>query len=384
MGQVIGSRETAEPWSWWARNRPSAELVHLDSAAAGRSSEAVLRAVAEHARREAQVGAYVAEVHAGPVLDAGRADLAVLLGVEPEGLAFVESASAARSALLAAWPWRDGDTVAVLPGEWGPNLEAFAARGLRVVGLPVKGADGGGVLDLERLGQALATAPPAVVHLTQIASHRALVQPVAQAGAICRAAGVPLWVDAAQALGHVDTATGADVIYATSRKWLAGPRGVGVLAVAAPYRDALRVTRSAMAPDDLPAVHHLESHDAHVAGRVGLCVAVAEHLAAGPAAVRRRLADVGRWTREELADVPGWSVVGPVDAGCAITALRPTGGQDVALTRARLLGEHAILTTACLPNRAPREMTTALLRISPHVDCRPEALAGLRSALLAE
>lgn len=379
MGQVIGSRETAEPWLRWARDRPPAELVHLDSAAAGRSSEAVLRAAADHARREAQVGAYIAEVEASPVLDAGRADLAALLGTEADGLAFVESASAARSALLAAWPWRAGDAVAVLPGEWGPNLEAFAAHGLRAVGLPT---DGGGVVDLEGLGQALATAPPAVVHLTQVASHRALVQPVAEVAAICRAAGVPLWVDAAQALGHVDTATGADVIYATSRKWLAGPRGVGVLAVAASYRDALRVTRSAMAPGDLPVVHHLESHDAHIAGRVGLCVAVAEHLAVGPAAMRQRLVDVGRWTREELADVPGWAVVSPADAGCAITALRPTGGQDVAVTRARLLGEYAILTTACQPARAPREMTTALLRISPHVDCRPEALTGVRAALL--
>jgi hercynylcysteine S-oxide lyase len=53
------------------------------------------------------------------------------------------------------------------------------------------------------------------------------VQPVAAAAALCRAAGVPLWVDAAQALGHVDAACGADAVYATSRKWLTGPRGVG-------------------------------------------------------------------------------------------------------------------------------------------------------------
>jgi pyridoxal 5-phosphate dependent beta-lyase len=48
-------------------------------------------------------------------------------------------------------------------------------------------------------------------------------------------AGVPLWVDAAQALGHVDTARGADAVYATSRKWLTGPRGVGLLAVTEPW-----------------------------------------------------------------------------------------------------------------------------------------------------
>jgi len=66
-----------------------------------------------------------------------------------------------------------------------------------------------GAVDLAALERMLAGARPAFVHLTQFTSHRGLVQPVAEAAALCRAAGVPLWVDAAQALGHVDTACGA-------------------------------------------------------------------------------------------------------------------------------------------------------------------------------
>ncbi len=62
-----------------------------------------------------------------------------------------------------------------------------------------------------------------------------LVQPVAEAASICRRAGVPLWVDAAQALGHVATSCGAAAMHAVSRKWLTGPRGVGILAVAEPW-----------------------------------------------------------------------------------------------------------------------------------------------------
>ncbi|MGD9529958.1 MAG: aminotransferase class V-fold PLP-dependent enzyme, partial [Pseudonocardia sp.] len=262
-------------WRRWAGERPPPAVLHLDSASAGRSSEAVLDATAAHARRAARIGAYVAQAEAEPEIESGRTGLARLLGVDAEGVAFVESASAAREALLGAWPWRPGDTVGVLAGEWGPNLEGFAARGLGVVALP---EDGAGHLDVAGLARLLATDPPAVVHLTQVASHRGLVQPVAAAAAACRESGVPLWVDAAQALGHVDTATGADVVYATSRKWLAGPRGVGVLAVAPPHRDTLHVVRPALLGDDLPPVRYLESGEAHVAGRVGLAVAVAEHL----------------------------------------------------------------------------------------------------------
>ena len=101
-----------------------------------------------------------------------------------------------------------------------------------------------------------------------------------------------------------------------------------------------------------PPVRHLQSHEANVAGRIGLAVALEEHLRLGPDDVHRRLAAVGRLTRDALAGVGGWDVVGGIDAPVAITALRPTDGSDVDATRARLLDQHGILTTAGAPARA--------------------------------
>ena len=215
-----------------AQRRP-AEGLHLDSAACGRSAVSVLDAVHAHLELEARAGGYVAQERAAPALNAGRAALARLLGVPEAGLALTESATASLRAVLAAWPLQAGDVVAVVPSEWGPNLEKFAGRGLELALLDVTGD---GLIDLAALERFLAGRPPALVQLTQVASHRGLVQPVAEAAALCKAAGVPLWVDAAQAIGHVDAACGADVIYATSRKWLTGPRGVGMLGVAEPWR----------------------------------------------------------------------------------------------------------------------------------------------------
>ena len=262
----------------WAARRPRPAVLHLDSAAAGRQSEGTLAATAAHARLEAETGAYVAAELAAAELDRLRDDVAVLLGVAAEGVAFVESATAALEALLRSWPLPGAATVGVLPVEWGPNLEAFDDRGLGRVVLP---ADADGHLDLAAFERLLTDSPPTVVHLTQVTSHRGLVQPVAAAADLCRAAGVPLWVDAAQAVGHVDTATGADAVYGTSRKWLTGPRGVGFLGVADAHRDRLRVRRSPTHGTDLPTVAHLESFEAHLAGRVGLAHAVREHLADG-------------------------------------------------------------------------------------------------------
>jgi pyridoxal 5-phosphate dependent beta-lyase len=341
-----------------------------------------MRAAAAHAERESVVGAYVAQAEAEPVIEQGRADIANLLGFPAAGMAFTESASAARAALLAAWPIQPGDTVAVAPSEWGPNLSAFAGVGLRVAELTVHED---GTIDLAGLERLLADEPPAFVHLTQVASHRGLVQPVAAAALLCTSAGVPLWVDGAQTIGHSGEATGADVWYGTSRKWLTGPRGVGMLAVRERWWDRLRITDNPLGRSELPAdtspVRMLESSEANVAGRVGLCSAVRDYLDLGPARVHDRLAEVGNLTRLALGDLSGWTVHGSPTAPSAITALLPDRDQDVAKVRARLVAEHGIVTTYASPLRAPGEMTKPALRVSPHVDCTAADLAALRAAI---
>jgi pyridoxal 5-phosphate dependent beta-lyase len=80
-----------------------------------------------------------------------------------------------------------------------------------------------------------------------------------------------------------------------------------------------------------------------------------------------------------LSSLPGWQVAG--GGPSAITGLRPTAGQDVAAVRRRLLNEYAIVTTAAVAARAPREMTETLLRVSPHVDCSAADLQRLHAAL---
>jgi pyridoxal 5-phosphate dependent beta-lyase len=372
-----------EQWQSFRESRPLSTFTHLDSASAGRASRKTLSTVARYQEREAVAGAYVAAAEAAGVFAAGRATLAELLGVEAGGIAFVESATAALAVLLRAWPLTVGSTVAVLPSEWGPALDAFTDRGLRVSMLAV---DGAGLVDLDALRQFVAITPPAFVHITLVASHRPLVQPAAAVVEICRAAGVPVWVDAAQALGHVDAACGADAIYATSRKWLCGPRGVGIIGVASSWWKKLRPRASEMDYNDLEPgdspVLLLESREAHFAGRIGLCAAVGDHVSLGPAEVRSRLAAVGTMTRSALASVPGWEVVpAPDGAGSAITALRPVAGQKVALVRANLLAEHQIVTTAAIKARAPQEMKEPYLRISPHVDVTAEELEVLAKAL---
>ncbi|WP_448641935.1 ergothioneine biosynthesis PLP-dependent enzyme EgtE [Geodermatophilus sp. URMC 63] len=360
----------------WRVARPRPAGRHLDTAACSRQSTRVLEAVAHHARREAELGGYVAEAAAEHLLQQGRSVLGGLVGMAAADVVFVESAQAALSALLAAWRLPAGSRVACLPGEYAPNAAMLRDAGLEAVPLAV---DGDGRADVAALERLLAGDPPRLVHLTHVASHRGVVQPAAEVAALCREHGVPLVLDAAQSLGHVDVDLGADVVYSTSRKWLAGPRGVGVLCVRPAV--AAELTPVLPAPADLPPLRALESGEAHVAGRVGLVLAVGEHLAAGPDRVRARLSALGRAARTVLDGAAGWRVVEPLDEPTATTTLRPPDGVDVVATRARLLGEHGIVTTAALPERAPEEMTSPVLRVSPHLDGTVDDLEALAAAL---
>lgn len=370
---------SADLWAAWRAARPATDLLHLDSAAVGRSSVATLEAVAGHARQEAVLGGYVAQEHARPALDRLRTDVAALLGTDEEGVAFTESAMAALEVLVRAWPLGEGARVAVAASEWGPNVELLAASGLTVVAVPVAGS---GVIDLDALDRLLADDPPDVVLIDHVAAHRGLVQPADEVVGLGRRHGVPVWLDVAQAVGHVVVPAGADALVATSRKWLTGPRGVGMLAVAEQHRSHLHVRRPAKHPD-APVVHLLESDEAHVAGRLGLGVAVRDHLDLGPVRVADRLAEVGRCVREALGTLSGWQVVHPEAPAGATTALRPTAGQDLARTRDRLLHEHRILVSVTQPWRAPSEMEgdDPWLRLSPHVDLRGDDVEHLARVL---
>jgi cysteine desulfurase len=98
-----------------------------------------------------------------------------------------------------------------------------AAPGAEI--LPVH-ADG--TLALQALEAALKDGPPALVCLMAANNETGVLHPVAEAAALCRAAGALLHLDAVQAAGRVPLPPGADSVALSGHK-LGGPKGAGAL-----------------------------------------------------------------------------------------------------------------------------------------------------------
>lgn len=168
------------------------------------------------------------------LLDAAREAAAEAVGCRPDELVFTPSGTYAVHSAMAgslAGRRRVGSHVVVSAVEHSSVLHAAHTRvadrdGAAVTEVPV---DRTGAVSPDTYAAAL-RADTALACL-QSANHEVgTVQPVAAVAEACRAAGVPLLVDAAQSLGWGPVDGAWSLLTASAHKW-GGPAGVGLLAV---------------------------------------------------------------------------------------------------------------------------------------------------------
>jgi cysteine desulfurase len=177
---------------------------------------------------------YTAGRRAGRLLDAARAATAESLGVRPDEVSFTPSGtSAVHAAVLGglAGRHRAGRTLVHSAIEHSAVLHAATQHAATQHGDAVAvGVDLLGRLDLDEWRRAVAAPGVALASLISASHEVGTVQPVAAAAGACAEAGVPLYVDAAQSIGHATVPPGWSLLTASAHKW-GGPPGVGVLVV---------------------------------------------------------------------------------------------------------------------------------------------------------
>ncbi|AKN68851.1 cysteine desulfurase [Streptomyces sp. PBH53] len=166
------------------------------------------------------------------LLDASREAAAEAVGCRPDEVVFTPSGTRAVHSGIAgalAGRRRVGRHLIVSSVEHSSVLhsaevcEADGGSVTRVAVSRTGAVDPSGYAEALRADTALAC--------LQSANHEVgTVQPVAEVAEVCRAAGVPLLVDAAQSLGWGPVEGGWSLLTASAHKW-GGPSGVGLLVV---------------------------------------------------------------------------------------------------------------------------------------------------------
>jgi cysteine desulfurase/selenocysteine lyase len=375
----------------------TAHVAHLNNAGAALAPAPVLDAVTDYLRLEARIGAYEAAAQYAGRIEHTYEFIATMLGCAPDEIALVENATRAWDMAFYAMRFGRGDRILTTRSEYASNYIAMRQvadrTGTTVEFLP---EDESGGVDVDALARTIDDRVK-LVSLVHVPSQSGLVQPAAAVGAITRAAGVPLLLDACQSVGQMPVdveAIGCDMLSATGRKFLRGPRGTGFLYVRRELVERLEpplldVHAARWQADGTvairPDVRRFENWESYVAGRIGLGVAVEHALQWGLDDIRERVFALARELRGRLAGTPGVTVHDRGRELCAIVTFSVEGRAAADVAGALRAGGVNVSVSPASWSRADfedRGLGDAIVRASAHYYNTDEELdrlvAGVR------
>ena len=297
-----------------------AHVTHFNNAGASLPPAPVLDAVVEHLQREAQIGGYEAARERHDRLEHTYDALARLLGARRDEIAVVENATRAWDMAFYSFPFAPGDRILTGRAEYASNWIALAQVASRTGAVvEVVPDDEAGQFDIAELERMLDERVK-LVSLVHVPTQSGLVNPAAEVGRVTRAAGVPLLLDACQSVGQMPLDVeelGCDILSATGRKFLRGPRGTGFLYVRRPLLEQLEppfldlhaaewlADGGYVIRDD---ARRFENWETYFAGKVGLGVAADYALDVGLESIWERVHALAAMLRSRLGDLPGVTV----------------------------------------------------------------------------
>jgi selenocysteine lyase/cysteine desulfurase len=377
-------------------------VIHFNNAGGSLPPGVVVDAVTGYIQREALAGAYEQAVIDAALIDRYRPAAALLINADPSEVAFANNDTLAFSntfwGLVATGAIARGSVILVDRAVYVSHyLALLQARQLLNVTIQVIESGSDGVLDLDSL-QSLLDERVSFVQLTHIGTHRGVINPVEEAGALIRSSGNAIYsLDACQSVGQIPIDVrqiGCDVMTATGRKYLRAPRGTGFAYVSGRLIDRVDPPgidgHSAFWRDDdsyqlLPDAGRLESFEVNMATKIGLGVAIEYAVSWGIDAIAERIGSLATELRERLSQ-GGYEVLDGGDARSGIVTFRSTTESPEATRTwlsARGINTHVARTESARLDMDERGIPAAV-RASVHYFNTSEEITALIDSLQAK
>lgn len=357
-----------------------ANRIHLNNAGAALMPAPVIAAIKDHIDLEAAIGGYEAEEREAARLEGVYDSVARLIGARRDEIALTQNATVAWDLAFYALGFQPGDRILTARAEYAANYIAYLQVAKRTGAvIEVIPDDGDGVLDPGAL-EAMIDARVKLISITWIPTNGGLVNPAAEVGRVARAHGIPYLLDACQAVGQLPidvAALGCDMLSATGRKFLRGPRATGFLylrratlaGLEPPMLDLFGATwtgpQTYALRDD---ARRFETWENNTATRLGLGAAADYALGLGIEAIQARAFALADALRAALREIPGLTVYDLGKRPCAIVSFAVAGLDSEAIA-ARLREQRVNVSTSSRAGTlldATARGLPVVVRASPH------------------
>lgn len=293
--------------------------VYLNNAGASLPDRTSLQAMHRYLDEEACIGGYALKAKYAAQWQGLYHALARLIGAQAHEIAITENASAAYVKALQAVNLQQGDRVVASSLAYGTNylnlLHLQQQRGIELRVLPVPDTE-----EALHTWQQTVDERVRLISLTHMPTNSGTIAPTQAVGDLARKFDVPFLLDACQTAGQLPLdvkAIGCDLLCATSRKYLRGPRGLGFLFVS--DRMVQQLTPAVMdminaewtAADEFRfqrSASMFENWEKPFALMMGLKVAVEQANALGLQAISQRIISLAAYLRAQLRELPGVAV----------------------------------------------------------------------------
>lgn len=288
------------------------ERIHFNNCAAGLMPTPVIDALKTHIDLEARIGGYEAADAADDAVQGCYAAIARLLNCKPTEVAVVENATRGWDMAFYAFDFKPGDRILTCSAEYSSNYIAYL-QVARKTGAVIETIpdDSYGAVDVDALRDTIDERVK-LIAVTHVPTNGGLVNPAAAIGKVAREHGIPYLLDACQSAGQMPLDVdelNVDMLSATSRKFLRGPRGMGCLYVReeliAKLEPPLLDNHAAtwIAPDEYRLVddaRRFENWECNVAAKIAFGTAVNYALDWGMDAIESRISALAGGLRAGL------------------------------------------------------------------------------------